>query len=333
MSLAEARDLAHEMRKAARAGIDPAAQRRAAREGVVTFEVAAETVHGQRVKSWGNAKHRDQWITTLRTYAFPIIGRLPVGEVASGDVLRVLLPIWITKPETARRVRQRIGTVLDWAAAAGHRSASLANAGMACGPGLPKQTRKVHHHRAVAWQEIPEFLAAVRASRSGEASRLAIEFLTLTVARTAEVIYARWTEIDFDRATWTVPAERMKAKREHRVPLSIRALEILREAQTRWPCSVRVFPGRYGRHPLSNMALLMLMRRLGHQAVPHGLRSSFRDWCADNRKDRDLAEAALAHVLPNKTEAAYQRSDLYEARRVLMEDWGRFATQTNDHGL
>jgi integrase len=312
------------MRKAARAGLDPAAQRRTAREGVMTFQAAAEKVHVQRASSWRNAKHRDQWINTLRTYAFPAIGALPVGEVASSDVLRVLTPIWMAKPETARRVRQRVRAVLDWAVAAGHRSASLANAAIACRPGLPSQPGEVRHHPAVPWQEIPAFLAAVRASRSGEASRWALEFLLLTAARTSEVLYARWTEIDMAAKTWSVPAARMKRKREHRVPLSDQALHILREARGRWPNSPYVFPGRYLREPMSNATLERLMQRLPRDEVPHGLRSSFRDWCRDHRKDRDLAEAALSHAVRDKTEAAYARSDLLDARRTLMQEWADF---------
>lgn len=326
VSLRDARDVAHDLRKAVRQGADPVAKRRADRDGALTFEAAAEKVHAQRLKAWRSAKHGDQWITTLRTSANPILGKIPVGDVQSGDVLKVLSPIWLAKPETARRIRQRIATVLTWAVAAGHRPPTLVNAAEACKPGLPRQPRSIQHHAAVPWPQVPDFVASVRTCDSGEAVRMALEFLLLTAARTGEVIGANWQEINLEEATWTVPAERMKAKRPHRVPLSDQALRLLQDARARWPQAEYLFPCHDGRGPLSNMAMLMLMRRLKRTEVPHGLRSSFRDWCADTGKSRDLAEAALAHTLPSKTEAAYQRSDLFEARRRLMAEWADFVT-------
>jgi integrase len=326
VSLREARDEAGTLRRLARNGEDPVARRRQARGAFVTFEAAAEEVHKQRTDLWRNAKHGGQWMSTLRTYAFPVIGKSPVGKIESADVLRILAPIWLTKPETARRLRQRIRIVLDWAVAAGHRPHLSVNAADAVRAGLPKQPRKVQHHRAVPWKKIPTFVAQVHETPSVEAIRFALEFLILTAARTGEVIYAKWPEIDFAAATWTLPASRMKAKREHRVPLSPAALQILTECRALWPDSTFVFRGRHLGEPLSNMSMLMLMRRLGRKEVPHGLRSSFRDWAADNRKDRDLAEAALAHALPDRTEAAYRRSDLFEARRALMEEWAAFVS-------
>lgn len=326
VSLREARDEAGALRKLARAGEDPAATRRQERSELVTFEAAAESVHRQRAELWRNAKHGAQWIVSLRTYAFPLIGKTPVGKVEAADVLRVLTPIWLTKPETARRVRQRIRVVLDWAVAAGHRPHLSVNAADAVKAGLPKQRRELQHHRAIAWSKVPGFVTRARETSSVESVRYALEFLILTAARTGEVLYATWPEIDFVATTWTIPAARMKAKREHRVPLSKSALQILNECRALWPSSKFVFPGRRDDSPLSNMSLLMMMRRLGHEEVPHGLRSSFRDWAADNRKDRDLAEAALAHALPDRTEAAYCRSDLFEHRRALMEEWGAFAS-------
>jgi integrase len=281
-------------------------------------------VHAERADLWRNAKHGAQWLTTLRTYAFPVIGKMPVGDVQPADVMTLLTPIWLVKPETARRVRQRIGVVLDWATTAGHRSSLAVNAAQAVRAGLPKQSRRAKHHRAVPWRDIPAFVAQIRQTPSTEAVRFALEFTLLTAARTSESIGARWQEIDMEAGVWMVPADRMKANREHRVPLPEPALQILRECRARWPDSPYVFPGRYQTSPLSNMALLMLMRRLGRKEVPHGLRSSFRDWAADNRKDRDLAEAALAHALPSKTESAYRRTDLLEQRRQLMEEWAKF---------
>jgi integrase len=324
VSLQDARDEANTLRRLARNGEDPLIKRRQARGALVTFEAAAEAVHKQRSDLWRNAKHGGQWMSTLRTYAFPMIGKVPVGRIESGDVLRVLAPIWLTKPETARRVRQRIGIILEWAVAAGHRPHLSVNAAHAVRAGLPKQSRKVSHHPAIPWNKVPSFVASVRQTSNLETVRYALEFLILTTARTAEVIYATWPEIDLATATWTVPEYRMKATLEHRVPLSSAALQILTECRALWPKSTFVFTGRHPDKPLSNMSMLMLMRRLGRKEVPHGFRSSFRVWAADNRKDRDLAEAALAHALLNKTEAAYQRSDLLEPRRVLMEEWGSF---------
>lgn len=324
VTLKEAREEAADLRRAARSGQDPVAKRRAARAGAISFEAAAEAVHESLTPTWRNEKHGAQWIATLRTYAFPFIGKMPVGDVESGDVLRVLAPIWLKKPETARRVRQRIHAVLEWAVAAGHRSASMINAADAVRAGLPKAKRKVEHHEAVPWQEIPKFIERVRAAPSFEAVRMALEFLLLTAARTSEVLLATWSEIDFETATWTVPANRMKAEEQHRVPLSPRAIELLNEARELWPKSRYLFPGRRIRLPLSNTCMLMLMRRLGMEQVPHGLRSSFRDWVADNRKDRDLAEKSLAHTLSSRVEEAYQRSDLLDQRRPLMREWANF---------
>lgn len=325
INLKVARDMAHEARKAAQRGADPVAKRRAERQGIVCFEDMAESVHTDRMMAKGNAKHQQQWITTLRTYAFPVIGKMPVGEVKCGDVLKVVKPIWQTKQETASRVLQRIGTVLDAAVASGHRPEDLANAADAARAGLQKHHRVVRHHPAVPWQDVPAFVVEVRTSQSSLPVRLALEFLLLTAARTSEVLGTRWSEIDVEAKLWTIPAERMKKNREHRVPLAERALEILRECKARWPRSEFVFPGRSWRTPLSNMAMAMLMKRIPRDEVPHGLRSSFRDWTADNRWDRDLAEAALAHVLPDKTESAYRRSDLLEARRPMMTAWAAFA--------
>jgi integrase len=326
VTLREAREQAAVLRREARAGRDPAEQRRAARRARLSFEAAAEKVHGGRQETWRNTKHQAQWISTLRTYAFPTIGKMAVGDVQAADVLKVLAPIWLTKPETARRVRQRIGVVLDWATTAGHRSSLTVNAALAVRAGLPKQAPRTKHHSAVPWREIPAFVKELRETPSTEAVRFALEFTLLTAARTGETIGARWAEIDLIGRTWTVPAERMKGHREHRVPLSEPVVQILEACRERWPDSKFVFPGRDQNGPLSNMALLMLMRRLGRKKVPHGLRSSFRDWAADNRKDRDLAEAALAHALADKTEAAYRHSDLFDGRRELMMQWASFVT-------
>ena len=329
VSLADARERASEARKKAREGKDPTARRVAS----LTFKEAAEKVHTLHKATWRNAKHSDQWINTLRDYAFPKMGRKAVADIEPSDVLGVLTPIWVSKAETARRVRQRIGMVLDWATTAGYRSPLAVDAAHAVRATLPKRKKRPAHHPALPWRAVPAFLRGVRHGRSQEGARLALEFLTLTAARTTEVIEGRRAEVDLEAKVWTVPAGRTKGEREHRVPLSDQAVAVLETAFARWPSAKLLFCGRYTGKPLSNMALLMLMRRMGLKAgdgrvaVPHGLRSSFRDWVAETRrKDRDLAEAALAHVLDSKVEAAYQHWDFLDERRELMQAWADFAT-------
>lgn len=324
ITLAEARDRALDYRRTAREGGDPLAERRKAREIVPTFAEAAERVHAEHKVAWANAKHAQQWINTLRQYACPQLGARRVDQIDTPDVLRVLAPIWLTKPETARRVRQRIGTVLDWAKAAGHRSGENPVEGVA--KGLPKQGDRDEHHAALPYADVPGFIIRLRGSEAGEGARLAFEFLILTAARTSEVLGARWDEINVTERLWAVPAARMKAKREHRVPLSERSLKILARARELAAGSALVFPGRSGEKPLSNMVFLMLLRRMGLPSTAHGFRSSFRDWAGERASlPREVAEMALAHTVENRVEAAYARSDLLDRRRELMEQWTRFA--------
>lgn len=251
VSLLDARDQAAALRRAARTGGDPIEAKRAAKRKRLSFAEAAETVHAERATMWRSSKHGKQWIMTLRSRVFPVIGTMPVADVEPADVLKVLAPIWLTRPETARRIRQRMGIVLDWATTAGYRSSLAINAAHAVRAGLPKQPRWRRHHRAIPWREIPAFAAQVRATPSTESVRFALEFLLLTAARTSEVLGATWREIDLDNKRWTIPAERMKAGREHRVPLAHPALQILRECRERWPTSAFVFPGRSEGKPLS----------------------------------------------------------------------------------
>jgi integrase len=218
--LAEAREKALTYRKLAREGGDPLAERRKARAVIPTFAEAAERVHAEHQVTWKNPKHVQQWINTLRQYAFPVIGDRRVDQIDTPDILKTLSPIWLTKPETARRVRQRLGTVLDWAKAAGFRSGDNPVAGVA--KGLPKQGDNGDHHAAMPYSEVPAFVARLREADTGEMARLALEFLILTAARTSEVLGAKWSEVDLAEKLWTVPAERMKAKRVHRVPLTAR---------------------------------------------------------------------------------------------------------------
>lgn len=323
VTLAEAREKALAQRKLAREGGDPIAERRKVAAVIPTFAEAASVVHGEHKASWRNAKHGQQWINTLTQYAFPIIGDRRVDQIATPDVLRVLSPIWLTKQETARRLRQRIGTVMDWAKASGFRSGDNPVDGVA--KGLPKQISDKEHHAALPYSEVPDFVARLHKTGDGEVSRLAFEFLILTASRTSEVLGARWGEFNTGDKIWNVPAERMKAKKPHRVPLSTRCLVILQRARELSADSDFVFPGRSNRAPLSNMTLLMMLRRMKVDVTAHGFRSSFRDWAAEATSyPRELAEMALAHTIDNKVEAAYRRGDLLEKRVEMMEQWSEF---------
>ncbi len=328
VSLAEARELALANRKLARSGGDPLAAKRRA-HGMPTFEEAAAKVLEQKRGAWRNPKHAHDWPKSLRLYAFPRIGDKLVSEVTSADVLHVLTPIWHDKPETARRVRQRISAVMKWAVAMQHRPDNPA--GDAVGQALGRQQAIVRHMRAVPHGEVAAAVEAIRASHAWSGTKLAFEFLVLTAARSGEVRLATWAEIDFDAAVWTVPAVRMKAMREHRVPLCERALEVLDEAAALGDGTDLVFPSRRGK-TLSDMTLSKLVKEQGIDAVPHGFRSSFRDWAAERTNHpREVVESALAHVVQNKVEAAYARSDLFERRRTLMNDWEAYLADTHPH--
>ena len=321
VSLAEAREQALANRKLARSGGDPLAAKRRPR-GVPTFEEATAAVVKQKRSAWRNPKHAADWPTSLRMYAFPLIGDNLVSDITSADLLQVLSPIWHDKPETARRVRQRIGTVMKWAVAMQHRPDNPA--GAALGEALGHQQAVVRHMPALPHGEVASAVAAIRASRAWAGAKLAFEFMVLTAARSGEVRLATWNEIHLDAAIWTVPGARMKAKRDHRVPLSGRAVQVLRAARRLGDGTGLAFPSQRGK-ALTDRALSQLLRKLGIGAVPHGFRSSFRDW-ASERTDhpREVIEAALAHVVRNQTEAAYARSDLFERRRQLMDDWMQY---------
>ena len=326
VSLAEARDVAFAHRKQARAGGDPLTEKRHAQH-VPTIEEAAAAVLEQQRSGWRHARYERDWPRSLRAYAFPRIGAVPVSDVTTADVLAILTPIWHDKPETARRVRQRIGAVMKWAIAMGYRPDNPA--GDALGQALGRQRAIVQHMRALPHGEVADALATVRTSRALVTTKDAFELLVLTAARSGEVRLATWDEMDLDAAVWTIPAARMKAKRDHRVPLSGRALEILHDARRRSDGSSLVFRSPRGK-PLSDMTLSKLIKELGIAAVPHGFRSSFRDWAAEQTNTpREVVEAALAHTAQNPTEAAYARSDLFERRRLLMNDWAAYLDGEN----
>lgn len=324
VSLAEARDIAHSMRKIARDGGDPIAERRKATQVIPTFAEAAKTVHADYSRTWKNKKHAAQWITTLERYAFPVIGERPVNQIESVDVLRVLSPIWTTKPETARRVRQRIGTVLDWAHASNYREAGNPTASIT--KGLPKQVDQPNHFTAMPYAQVPAFIERLNAHQGADVTRLAIEFTILTASRTSEVIGARLDEIDSNEGVWVIPGDRMKARKEHRVPLCERALTIVDMAHQFDATSPFVFPGRSAGKPMSNMAMLNFVKKSMKEPITmHGFRSAFRDWASERTSfPHEVCEMALAHTIKNKAEAAYRRGDLLSKRRQLMEAWAQF---------
>ena len=342
VGLAEARLAATRARQQIQQGVDPIearkeqrAQAQAAGARALTFKECAEVLMNAHEASWKNPKHRQQWRNTLKTHVYPKIGNLAVSAITTEDILSVLEPIWTKTPETASRVRGRIEAVLDAAKARGARDGEnparwrghLANL-------LPKPSKvsRVQHHAALPFADIVGFMAHLQA-QDGVAPR-ALEFTILTAARTIEVLGADWSEIDFADKVWTVPAERMKAGREHRVPLSARAIEILKELDA-IKTSEFVFPGMKPKRSLSNMALLMLLRRLKRDdATVHGFRSTFRDWAAEATSFPNfVVEMALAHAIEDKVEGAYRRGDLFQKRRKLMDAWSNYCGRNIKSGI
>ena len=324
VSLKEARQQAFANRKLARKGGDPLAEKRRTRS-MPTFAYATEQVWNQLRPAWRNRKHPKAWLSSMERYAFPRIGKMPVSEVSSADVLEVLSPIWHVKGSMARCVRRRIRAVMEWAVAMELRPDNPCDR---IGPVLGPQRDLVQHMQALPHREVASAIETVRASGARPVVKLAFEFLVLTAARSGEVRGAVWSEMDRDGAVWTVPAARMKTHREHRVPLCRRALEILEEARALGGGGRFVFPSVQPGKQLGDMMLSGLLKDLKIAAVPHGFRSSFRDWAAEETNHpREVIEAALAHVVRNPVEAAYARSDLFERRRVLMDDWARYLAQ------
>jgi len=332
VSLAEARKRASECRRLKSEGTDPIDARRQKRQDAeleaaraLTFRQCAETYVAAHRAGWKSGKHAAQWSSTLEMYAYPLLGNMPVQAVDTGLIMRVLEPLWARAPSTGARLRGRIESILDWAKAMGHRTGEnparwrghLANA-------LPRlsKVRKVKHHGALPYNEIGKFMEAVAAQKGMAA--WALRFLILTATRTSETLLAKWDEIDFEQGIWTIPSDRMKAGKAHRVPLS-KAAKALLDSVPRDPDSKFLFPGAKRGMPLSNMAMLVLLRRMGRSDLTaHGFRSSLRDWAAEQTNHpRDVAEMALAHTIGSKVEAAYRRGDLFFKRHKLMEDWAR----------
>ncbi len=341
VTLARARETAAQHRKTLGEGRDPITVRDARRVEIATkptfTRAAARYIRAHR-RGWSNPKHARQWPRTLKTYARPIIGEKPVDEIGTEDLLTLLWPIWHVKTETAKRVQTRIENILDYAAAMKWRDpANPARWRGHLDKLLPKPARvgNVRHHPAMSYTELPKFMAELRTL--GSVSARALEFLILTATRTGEALQATWDEFDLDACIWTIPAARMKARREHRVPLADAAVDILRTLP-RMADNPHVFIGARCGRPLSNMALLQLMRGLGYgngkprgACVPHGFRSSFRDWAGEvSSFPRDVCEMALAHVIDNRVEAAYRRGDLFEKRRAMMHAWALFIAPAGD---
>lgn len=335
VSITEVRKAASSARELIRSGIDPiedrknTTQARQADAKALTFEKAARQCHDDNKSGWRNPKHAAQWITTLETYVFPNIGNRKVDSLKARDFADALRPIWLNKPETASRVKQRCNTVMDWCAA---QELIGANPVGVVTKLLPKQAgsrERVVHQPAMPWREVPGFIVEVLRVGESNLSKVMLEFLILTAARSGEVRAMTWGEVDLDGSVWTVPADRMKTHKEHCVPLSGRAVEILKAQKKKADHPDLVFPSPSGRVP-SDMIMTKFLRdhnvesnEPGRFAVPHGFRSSYRDWASENGFSRDLAERALAHSISNQSEAAYHRTDLLEQRRGMMEAWAQ----------
>lgn len=333
VTLEGARERAREMREQVWRGVDPVAAKRASRDALkaaeakrMTFDAAATAFLAQKSREFRNAKHTTQWRTTLAMYASPVLGALPVDEIQLAHVVSVLEPIWQTKTESASRLRGRIEAVLGWATVSGYRTGDNParwKGNLEHVLARPSKVRRRNHYRALHWSDVPAFAKALRA-RDGIAAR-ALEFALLTAARSGEVRLATWSEMDLDAKLWTIPASRMKAGKAHRVPLSAPAVALLR-ALPRHGRYVFVAPKGGA---LSDMSISAVMRRMEVNAVPHGLRSSFKDWCRSSTAYPDeVTELALAHVSTDATRAAYARDELLPQRERLMRDWGRYCTST-----
>lgn len=334
VTLAQAREKAREMKELVRQGVDPVEQRRAARAALeassaanLTFKEAAEKFLASKTVEFRNAKHAAQWGATLATYAYPTIGKLPVAAVELAHVVKVLEPIWQTKTETATRLRGRIESVLSWATVSGFRKGdNPARWKGNLDAVLPKPTKlkNVKHHAALSWRDVGDFMVGLR-KREGTAAK-ALEFLILTAARSGEIRGATWDEIDLEARTWTIPAERMKAGKEHVTPLCDDAVRLLKDLP-RMGDNNLIFPAPRGGQ-LSDMTIAAVMKRMKVDATPHGFRSTFRDWTAEATSyPNEVCEMALAHTIGDKVEAAYRRGDLFEKRSNLMTDWCTFVNR------
>lgn len=342
VSIRDARAAALECRRLIETGVDPLEAKRAQKEqsqrglAMPTFAEAAHQVHTELSPGFRNAKHSAQWINTLEQYVIPHIGATRVTDLRAADFAACLKPIWLTKPETASRVRQRCDTVMNWCAAQDHIVASPVGVVDKLLAKQPGKRERVEHHPALPWQDLPTFISRVLHSGPPTQGKLMLELLILTAVRSGEIRGMQWEEIDLDRKIWTVPSDRMKAKVAHRVPLCTRAVEILNTLREGHLETGLVFASRKGT-PLSDMVLTKLLRdhnvpsdAAGRSATAHGFRSTFRDWASEQGHPRELAERALAHTIKSSTEAAYHRTDLLDQRRDMMEAWAQHALQGDE---
>ena len=331
ITLEKARQATLDARRLGLEGINPITERdaeKARKHGAITFQECADQYIASHRSGWKNPKHIDQWTNTIATYCGPIIGKLPVNEVTVGLIMRVLDPIWATKAETASRLRGRIESILDWATVRGYRTGdNPARWKGQLDHLLPKASRvkRITHHAALAYAEMGEFMGKLH-QQAGNGAK-ALEFAILTACRSGEVRLATWEEINLKDRVWIIPAERMKAGKEHRIPLSDAAIAVLKQMDQ---STNLIFPGRSEGRPLSDMSLTAVLRRMNRgDLTAHGFRSTFRDWASESTAyPRDVAEMALAHAIGDKVEAAYRRGDLFTKRTRMMEDWARFCNQT-----
>lgn len=334
ISVADAGNQARLMREQLAKGLDPLEIKKeeASKPTIPTVEIAARQVHEQLLPGWRNPKHGKQWISTLEQYAFPVIGQRSIDAITPAHIASVLQPIWLTIPETATRVKQRLHAVMAWAWAHGYCQANPVDVVDKLLPQQPSKAIRTQHQPAMDWRVLPEFYQQHLANTERfDVSRALLSFVILTACRSGEARSMRWEELDLDAAIWTIPADRMKTQVIHRVPLSLQAMAVLEKVRGlhgEW-----VFPSPRKQVPLTDMALTTLLRRVeapsttpGRLATAHGFRSTFRDWCSEQGYPRDLAERALAHLIQNKVEAAYHRTDLLDQRRPMMDAWAEFAT-------
>jgi integrase len=327
VTLAEARELAMSNKKLARAGGNPLAAKQE-RVAIPSLIEAIDKVIELNAPTWTNAKHAAQFKSTLTNYVTHKLGRRPVNDIQAADILSVLQPIWVDKNETARRIKQRIGTVMKWAIAQGYRSDDPT---IALNQVLPKPNRKPKHRASLPYTDVADCLNIIKNSDAMLSTKLAIELLVLTATRSGEVRLANWSEIDFEARTWTIPAERMKMKEVHIIPLSDRALDVLHQAKALGDDGL-IFPGMRSGRPMSDMTMSKLVKELGYPVDIHGFRTSFRTWVQEQTNTaHEVAERALAHKTTNKVEAAYARSDLFDKRRKLMDAWASYLSDSKEN--
>ena len=320
VTLSEARELAVSNKKLARGGGDPLAAKQE-RLAIPSLNEAIDKVIELNAPTWTNAKHAAQFKSTLTNYVTPKLGRRPVSDIQTADILGILTPIWSSKGETARRVKQRIGTVMKWAIAQGYRADDPT---LALNQVLPKQNRKPKHRAALPHTDVSECLKSIHQSDAMLSTKLAIELLVLTATRSGEVRLAEWSEVDLETRIWKIPSNRMKMREEHIIPLSNRAIAVLKQAQTLSTDGL-IFPGMKRGRPMSDATMSKLVKELGYPVDIHGFRTSFRTWVQEQTNTaHEVAERALAHKTTNKVEAAYARSDLFEKRRKLMDAWATY---------